>query len=144
MAATFPKRIDINPWLDWSHVVAGGTITRRQASYYLSGGDMYQGTPAQNDEIGWPVLLNSGTWTMTVIHNTSNNQAIQTHKLDSTTVGTVDGYSVGSTLNVVHEISGIVVAAPAVYTHKIVTASRHASATDWYWELSHIVWRQTA
>lgn len=144
MAATYPKRIDICPWLDWSHVVAGGTITPSQSSSALSGGYVSQGTIAVNDEIGWPVLLNAGTWTMTLIHVTAGNRGIYTHKLDSTTIGTIDGYSAGTVYNVVSEITGIVVAAPAVYTHKLVMATKNASSSNYYYSPAWITWRQTA
>lgn len=143
MAATYPKRIDICPWLDWSHVVAGGTITRTQSSADFSGGVILQGTPAINNEIGWPVLLNAGTWTMTMLHWLSTNRGIYTHKLDSTTLGTIDGYAASPTF-AAFEIASIVVATPAVYTHKLVMASKHASSTNYYYVPAWIVWRQTA
>lgn len=144
MAAELPRRIDINPWGFWGHSVAGGSITRTQSSVNLSGGQVNQGTPAIDNEIGWNVLLGAGTWTLTLIHSTNTNRGIYTVKLDSTTIGTIDGYAATPALNVVNEITSISVATSAMYTLKFVMASKNASSSNYYYSLLWITFRRTA
>lgn len=142
MAADYPNRVEICPWGYWEHVVAGGTITRFQDSSILSGGLVYQGTPAQNDEIGWKVLLRAGTWTITLIHFRSTDRGIYTVKLDTTSIGTIDGYG-SAAGNVVSAITGVSVSTPALYTLKLVMATKHASSSNYYYAPQWIICQRT-
>ena len=144
MATTdWPRRIDICPWGFWGHIV-GGTPARTQQAAGLGGGHLFAAPVAQDDEIGWNVPLSAGTWTLTLIHVTGPSCGIYTTKLDSTTIGTIDGYSAGVTSNVVTEISGISVGSSGVYTLKLVMATKNASATDYQYRFHWITLRRTA
>lgn len=144
MAGEYPRRIEISPWGFWGHSVAGGTITRGQGSTFLSGGRIIQGTPAINNEIGWNVLIGSGTWEITTIHRTGNDAGTYTVKLDSTTVGTFDGYTAADTNNVVSTISSISVGSSGIYTLKFVMASKNASSSNYYYKIQWITLQRTA
>ena len=143
MANMGPKRIDINPWCTWDYNLNGGTISRQVTTMALGGAHVQQGTAAIDDEIGWYVLLNAGTWQVNTIYRLNSDCGIATVKLDSTTLGTFDGYGFGTRDNV-STISSISVAATGIYTLKYVMASKNASATGYYYGLQWINLRQTA
>ena len=143
MATAGPRRINICPWGYWDHAVAGGTIAPQITTSGLGGAYVTQGTQAQNDEIGWNVVLAASTWTITTIYRTNSDAGIATVKLDSTTLGTFDEYGFGVHNNI-STISSVAVAANGVYTLKYVMATKNASSSGYYYQIQWIALHRTA
>lgn len=143
MAAAAPRRVEIIPWGFYEHKVGSFTFSRFQGSVYLGGGLSYASAgSAVNDEIGWVVTLDAGTWALDLIHAPFTDRAIYTLKLDSTTIGTIDGYGTSS-YNVVSTVTGITVSTAGQYTLKSVHASKNASSSGYNFAFQLIVLRRT-
>ena len=145
MAATFPKRIDINPWADWSATGGGGSSTARiQYSGEFSGGDIYSGTTAS---AGWyieyPVLLNAGTWTLDFIYTKYTPQGICDVKIDGTVVATQDMYGTLA-YNSVSSTTGISVATAGIKTLRFEITGKNASSSRYDMYLNWATFKQTA
>lgn len=138
-----PWHIDIRPWQSWS-AFAGGTPTRLPDGTELGGGDIYQTPVNVNDSVSWDVPLTAGTWTFTMIHQCNTDRGIYTVRLDSTTVGTIDGYAAAKTVNSAGTITNIVVGSDAVYRLTLLMATKNASSTNFYYGLNHIALSRTA
>jgi hypothetical protein len=117
--------------LGYTVVQGTWTIVANLATAIFSGYLTNATGVAQNDEITWPVSLSAGTWTISMIHHTFTDRGIYTFRLDGSTVGTIDGYSAGSTLNVVSTITGIAVAASGKKTLSVKMATKNASSSNY-------------
>lgn len=115
---------------------------------FVDTGCVYNGymgsSGAQNDEINFDVALASGTWTFELIHVQSSNVGIYTVSLDGTSIGTIDGYSAGTTKNVRTQISGVVVATTGKRRLKLKMATKNASSGNYSGFIQHIQFKRTA
>lgn len=128
MTTFAPRHVDIWPWTRTFSEV--GTWARTANNGQLGMGSYgNSASQALNDEVVYDVALDAGTWTITVIGQTTTSAGISTVYLDATSVGTLDWYSASGVNNVVKQITGITVAAPGVYALKLKMASKNASAT---------------
>lgn len=131
MATFAPRHVDIWPWT----AVYGSShaITRVNASTVLGMGTAgLQASDADDGEyVEWQVALDSGTWTVTVIHYTAANEGIIDFKLDGTTIGSKDCYTLVTTANVVTQFTGVTVATPGVYAFRAQINGKNASSTDY-------------
>lgn len=127
IAANLPWKIDVVPWTSASTTV--GTWTPVQDSGSLGGGAISSGTGAQNDQIGWDVILGAGTWKVDLVYNKGVGRGIYTVSLDGTTVGTVDGYAASTTANNISVISPVTVATTGKKRLLLKMATRNASNT---------------
>lgn len=107
-------------------------------------GPYLQSSGAQNAEISWKVLLGAGTWAIEWLGITGANNGIVTAYLDAASVGTVDCYAGGSSLNVSKSITGISVATTAAVTVKFVMATKNASSSAYYGQFHRLQLRRTA
>ena len=140
MAAAAPRRIEIVPWGQPKSTVGG--FTRGQANTYFGGGSSY-GSGAQNDEVTWDVLLDSGTWQLTHIDQKLFNRGIVTYYLDATSLGTQDWYNATQVAPFVATITGITVATAGWYTLKLKVESKNASSSAYYWSAVYLVLQRT-
>ena len=100
---------------------------------------------AQNDEIGWDVVLAAGTWDFELIHHKNTDRGIYTVYLDSTNIGTIDGYLfIGYVGNQIGSITGITVATSAKYRLKLKMATKNGGSSNYYGDISHIRLIRTA
>ena len=142
MATTdWPRRIDICPWGNWYSNTSYST--RTQYSGYFSGGTIVNGG-VQNAEVVWKVPLSAGTWTLTLFYEKGSNIGNNHMYLDSTALGSFDGYNASPIFTSVGEITGIVVASSGVYSLKAKVESKNASSSNYH---SRVIWvnlRRTA
>lgn len=66
--------------------------------------------------IEWQMCLDAGTWTLVMFGDTLATSGTVTLKLDGSSIGTWNQYSVGTVVGVVAEITGITVAANGLHT----------------------------
>lgn len=86
---------------------------------------------AQNDECNYDVILAAGTWNFELIHQARADAGIYNLQLDGVTVGTIDGYNIGTVVNTRSSINGIVVAATGVKRLKLKMATKNASSSSY-------------
>lgn len=135
-----PWQIDINVFMppatnvNWTGFSTGSMI---MGCYRLSSG-------AQNDEIGWDVVLAKGTWTISLLHAKANNAGIYTVSLDGVTVDTIDAYASATTYDNVSSISGYDVASTGRKRLLLKMATKNASSAGYYGYLQSVSLRRTA
>lgn len=135
-----PWTIDVNPTLakantNWS------TIGIDAAAY---GNGQINSTGAQNAERSWDIVLAAGTWTVEILHVTSNNRGIYSVQLDDVEKGTIDGYTAATTYNVRASVASIAVATSAKVTFKLKMATKNAASASFFGSVQTIQWRRTA
>lgn len=137
-----PHRVDIYPWCQ-SEFSETGTWNITASGTAL--GAIYENdtADAQNDELTWQVALDAGTWDLTSIFEKGPNEAIQTWKLNGTSIGTIDGYDAGGSENNVTAITGFTVDTPGIYTLQCIAETRNGSSAGWQLGLQHIVLQRT-
>lgn len=101
------------------------------------------GTPAQNDEIAWDVVLAAGTWKLTMHSRKSSNVGIYTVSVEGTSVGTIDGYSASAAAGL-DTISGIAIATTGKHRLKFKMATKNASSSGYVGNPQAISLRRTA
>jgi len=127
-----PWMIDINP------IIPPPTITGwNNFSGPLSPYGYLRYTAVQNDEVGWPVNLDVGSYELQVIGNTRTDNGIATVTFGATTIATIDGYSASPTDPFVYTNVPFVIAAASEATLKFKTATKNASSAGFnfalYW-----------
>lgn len=138
---TLPWTIDIDPFAlphtqtNWSTI----TTIANQVK-----GAAIESSGAQNAEIGWDVTLAAGTWTLSIVVSTFSNNGIITASIDGSSVGTIDLYTAGAVLNSKKSITGITVATTGKKRLLLKMATKNASASAYYCDLSVLALRRTA
>lgn len=129
------------PWMGTKSNTQFNTPT--QSSARLGGGYL-NSNGNQNNEWQADVWLDSGTYKYCQVQQTNASQGIFTIKLDGSSVGTLDAYSVGDTNNVYVEITGITVAAPtAPRTLQTIMATKNGSSAAYYGCQYSVSWIRT-
>ena len=136
-----PWLIDISPWHSPSATTGG--FNREQSTAYLGGGSCYGGGTG-TDSLSWDVPLTAGTWSFTLLYQSRADSGDYTVKFDSTTLGTINGYSVATIPNVVAQITGVVVSANAIVRLTIASPTKNGSASAYYMKPIHITLNRTA
>lgn len=105
---------------------------------YLSDGN-------QNRYLEYLILLSAGTWTMTVITEKGSNRGIATLTFDGgSSLGTIDAYSSGATVNDVMTITGIVVPTTKLITMRLAINSKNGSSSAYHFPLSKLTFTRTS
>ena len=97
----------------------------------------------QNNYISWDVALVAGTWAFRVLGGTGADHGIISLRLDDVEVGTIDQYAVATTRHI-GSVTGVVVATSGIKRLKIQMATKNASSSGYYCDLSYIVGGKTA
>jgi hypothetical protein len=107
------------------------------------GGNVYNASNAQNDEIGWDLLLSAGTWRVTILAIPSANRAIASVLLDGVVAGAIDAYNAALSYNAPLSVDIVV---PRSGKHRISfkAATRNVAAIGWYISWEQIQLRRTA
>lgn len=143
-AAGLPSLVQVDPRLAKGDAVsktgtwAIATDSNNNAIY------LFNSTAAQNDAIGFPVLLAAGTWTLTLLVVTANNAGILTAQIDGSSVGTLDAYASSTSPGVVLTLAGISVATSTVHALKLLIATKNASSSGYRANVAAIQLRKTA
>lgn len=136
VAATGSFDANLLPWLiDINVYPTAATNTNwdtiNQSSIILYAADK-RSSGAQNDLIGWDVVLAAGTWALEITMSSDVGRGIYTVKLDATTAGTIDGYN-ATTLNPTRRsLTGITVGTTAKYRLTLTMATKNASASAYF------------
>lgn len=139
-----------DPWLVQivpigAYTVVAGTWTRSHDNSVVLGSYIYNGDNVNpNDEVTWPVVLSAGTWTIELIHHKASVRGIYTFSIDGSSVGTIDGYAGGPTVDQVGTITGITVASSGKKTLSVKSTTKNASATKYGMIMSLISLIRTA
>lgn len=99
---------------------------------------------AQNDLIGWDVVLAAGTWIFELEHDTASTRGIYSIRLDGVEVGTIDGYSAILIWNVRTLVAGIVVATTGKKRLTLQMATKNGSSSSYIGAIQHVQLRRTA
>lgn len=100
-------------------------------------------SPAQNDEIGWYVVLAAGTWNFTLNLRESTNVCIYTVTIDGSSIGTIDGYSASATATST-TITGFTVSTTGRKLLKLAALTKNASSTNYVIDIKSMHFRRTA
>lgn len=143
LAGGLPWKIDINVFTTPATVTGFTTLSQQSGDFM--GGRRTNGSGAQNDQIGWDVVLAAGTWTFDMIHHTGSGRGIYTVSLDGTSIGTtVDGYDGSGALNVFKTITGITVSTTGKKRLLLKMATKNASSSGYQGTFSFISLTRTA
>ncbi len=131
-ADTTPWLVDIDPRPEPPVITGFGNFGTIQSPVgYL------RYTTAQNDKVGWPVVLGAGTWKIILSGNQRADAGIATFKLDGTSWATIDTYASGTTDPFTFTASGLVVPVTAKYDLTIENPTKNASSSAYnlglYW-----------
>ena len=135
-----PHRVEIVPWGN-PKVTTTGSL-RQQSSSQLGGGNGGFAT-ASGQYTTFEVLLDSGTWTLTVIYIRGTNGGQTEITLGGASVGNVEHYNNNSLLNQVIEFSGISIASPGWYDLTITCTGKHASSSNYFCQYHFLTLRRT-
>ncbi|HEY8998887.1 MAG TPA: hypothetical protein VIM53_01070 [Candidatus Saccharimonadales bacterium] len=97
----------------------------------------------QNDSITFDFAAGAGTYSLELYHLPFTNRGIYTIKIDSTTVGTIDGYA-GSLATARSVLTNISVATSGQHTVTLLMATQNASSTGFVGIVERIGLTQTA
>lgn len=116
------------------------TITASQGYY------MYMvSSGAQNDEITFStnVVLDPGTYTISVHYMTGPNRGKAHILIDGVDVGNVDQYSAGGVHNVIGSVAGVTLAGFDPHTVKLKMSDKNASSSAYYGTVTTIRFLRT-
>lgn len=103
-----------------------------------------ESSQAQNDNIGWDIVLAAGTWTFELMHRTWSDRGIYSVRFDGVEQGTIDGYSGSAVENVRSTVTGITVATSGKVRLLLQMATKNASSSNYRGSIQHIQLRRTA
>lgn len=140
-SASTPWRIEVAPWTPPSAQTNWTSITVDTGSI---GNAAINSSGAQNDEIGWDVLVGAGTWNIDIIHTLAASRGIYNVYLDSDLVGTIDGYGSTALRNQRGSVVGVVVATTGKKRLRLRMATKNATSTGYLGSISHVAMQRTA
>lgn len=112
-AQEHPWLVDVDPMMTAISHINWDTLVIDSAAVKNATKDS---SGAQNDEINFDVVLGAGTWTIELMHRTSNDRGVYSVQLDGVAVGTVEGYAALSSSPVVESSTSKVADAVASTT----------------------------
>jgi hypothetical protein len=137
---TDPWQIIIDPFAAHSHTNFDSLIGSLGDRVY--GAEM-ESTGAVNAERNWDFGSPGGTWTIQLLHFKGSNRGIYTVQIDGSSVGTIDGYTAGSTANVRDLITGVSIAA-GKRTISLKMLTKNASSSNYFGTFSGLTLLRTA
>lgn len=99
--------------------------------------------PPPGDYVEWDVLLEAGTWALSIVGERNTSLGIATVTLDGVSVGQVDFYGVFDGGFRFAELGGIVVANSGIKTLRLQMASKNGASTNYGAYLQVIGLRRT-
>lgn len=130
------------PTQSWFPFVASKVNTtwdnRVNTSTDLAMGHLQSTGGSSSDAVSWDTYLDSVTWKVAIVLIKDVNRGIITIKFNGSSVGTIDGYAAATTPNTYAEVTGIVVATPAVTTVQLATATKNASSSAYYGDIQSV------
>jgi hypothetical protein len=141
-ADLLPWRIEVTPWVGQSVNTGFNTFATISEDQVFDQG-IYNGGGAQNDEIGFDLVLAAGTWTVYVVYFRYTNQGIMSVRFDGVEKGTIDAYG-SAAANMVGSVTAIAVATTAKIRVSLKMATKNGSSSAYFLYLSQIVLVRTA
>jgi len=105
-------------------------------------GTYYQGQN-QGAEIGFPLVMDAGTWSVSVLGVTNNDAGNLSVQIDGTQVGTMDWYAAGLSFNATKSVTGITVATSGPKTLSFEIIAKNPSSSANFVSITMIVARRT-
>jgi hypothetical protein len=137
---TDPWFIMIDPFAAHSHTNFDSLVGSLGDRVY--GAEM-ESTGAQNAERNWDFGCPGGTWTIQLLHFKGSNRGIYTVEIDGSSVGTIDGYTAGSTANVRDQITGVSIAS-GKRTISLKMLTKNTLSSNWFGTFSGLTLLRTA
>lgn len=140
-----PWTIDVNAFgvpatqTNWNTITIGSA-----GGLHLIHNAVRDSSAAQNDEIGWDVILAAGTWTIELIHRSWSDRGIYAVSLAGSSVGTIDGYTGSDTPNTRSTINGISVASTGKKRLLLKMATKNGSSSNYRGAIQHVRLLRTA
>lgn len=135
-----PWWVDVPPFA-YDSTTGPGTLF--QATGY-SWGSLFRVSDSVDDNADYKAWLPQGTGQLRVIHGSGIAYGTATIDLNGSSVGTVDGYSVGTNTNVSTTLSGISVPSTGVHTIGLTVATKNESASNFAFYSHWLQFRKTA
>lgn len=137
-----PRRIDVIPFTPAA--LETGTWANGQGSAEVLGAARFNSTQAQNDEIGYDLILAAGTWRIDLIVTKTTAGGIASVRVDDVEVGTVDTYNGSTTRNNAASVTGITVATTGLHRVSLKAATKNASSSAYIIAFNMLTLRKTA
>lgn len=144
----------LNNLLPWRHeisplstpILQTGSFADLPTTLQMSGFVRYNISSAQNDEVGWDIVLSAGTWKAELACVTGTAYPILTLRLDGVdTSATFDLYAAsGPNWNVAKTATGIVIATPGKKRLSLKAATKNASSSGYQFLFSQLTLQRTA
>jgi hypothetical protein len=122
---------------------AGSWNPQFESSCFL-GGNIYNSTHNDLDQISWKAFLAAGTYTLRVVYGKAGNQGIADFYIDDVEVGSVDMYAASASLNNIYTVTGITVSTSGLKTIKAKVEGKNISSGDHYIKITSITFWRTA
>lgn len=136
------------PWHFWIDPFTTAATNTNWNTLTINASQIHNGfmlsSGAQNDEIGWDVVLAAGTWEFSIRARTDTNRGIATVTLDGSSVGTMDMYTAAGAFNQLLTISSISVATTGKKRLLFKMATKNASSSSYFGSFSNVGLRRTA
>ena len=111
----------------YSAIVQGAWIYLTGASHL--GGNMYNSSAADADEVNYVAYMAAGTYTLIVVHPKDTDRGIAEVKIDGVLADSTDQYAAAPELNIVTKTTGIVVATSGLKTITWKANSKNGSSS---------------
>lgn len=131
IGATLPHRVDVVAYTAAVAQSSFNTVT--QDAFWLGGG--VNSTGVVNAYREFDVVIDAGTWTLSLMHRRATDRGIYTVTVDGVNVGTIDGYATAAD-NIITQVAAITVATPGRHRIRFAMASKNASSSSYVGHLS--------
>lgn len=128
-----PRRVSFTAVAPPSASSGHDTLIYTSGAIFLA----YRQSNTQNAYIEYEILLDSGTYSLQLLHEGHTISAIVSLTLDGVSIGSVDFYRSSYSPNALSTITGIAVTA-GHHTLRLTTATKNASSSAYYMRLQHV------
>lgn len=124
-----PHRIDLQVFTPAIHETGTWQNLVVAATHLNNGLRWNGGSRAQNDEVGWDLAMQRGTWRLDGIFHKFASACIVTVLVDNVAKGTIDLYSAAAVDNFAGVVAGIYIPSSKKVKVSLKAATKNASST---------------
>ncbi len=134
--------IEINPWF-YDTITQGTFISKVDTVYYR---DMlfYNASPADGDQVNYKALMKAGTYSFKLIHTKNSTFGIWKMLIDDVEKAIIDGYNSSVQYNSINITNNIVVSTTGFKTISMKVDGKNESSSNYYLNVSGLVFQKTA
>ena len=134
--------LTIHPWFYSS--ITQGVYTQRIDTNYYRDLLLFNEPPADGDQINYSALMKAGTYSLKLIHAKGAAFGIWKLLIDDVEKATIDGYKSSTGYNYVTIVSDIVISTTSIKEISLKVDGKNASSSDYYMNISRILFQKTA